>query len=203
AAFTSAWAQQPAAFAPRPAPPQGQPGPVTGKPFSATEVRRTTQTLADGSHVEQSETAAFARDAQGRMRSANGAKAMIYDPAAGVIYNLDLATSTYSTTQVAGTPFTVWIAVNGTRTSSGYSTTTGDSAKFAREAGPGAPLEEMLPAQNIAGQYARGTRITTIIPPNAIGNDRELRTIDEKCISDDLQALVKSSRTDPRYGTTT
>src|SRR5260370_29246110 len=44
-------------------------GPVAGKPFSATEVRRTVQTLSDGTRVNHSDTTRFYRDAQGRMRA--------------------------------------------------------------------------------------------------------------------------------------
>src|SRR6266436_309289 len=50
-------------------PTDAQSGPVTGKPFSGTESRRSVQTLADGTHVEDSSTSLYYRDSQGRMRS--------------------------------------------------------------------------------------------------------------------------------------
>ena len=42
---------------------------VTGKPVSATEERKTVQTLADGTQLENSDTNLFYRDSQGRTRS--------------------------------------------------------------------------------------------------------------------------------------
>src|SRR5262245_33332894 len=57
-------------------------GPVKGKPFSATEIRRTVQVLADGSQIDQSESSSFMRDEFGRMRAANAKTVLIYDPVA-------------------------------------------------------------------------------------------------------------------------
>src|ERR1700723_3538643 len=72
--------------------------PVAGKPFSATEEHRTVQTLADGTHIEHSDTNQYARDDQGRTRSEFGPKgfthAMIRDPVAGVYFDLDTVNKT-------------------------------------------------------------------------------------------------------------
>lgn len=57
--------------------------------------------------------------------------------------------------------------------------------------------------QTINGVLARGTRITTVIPQGAIGNDREFRSISERWFSPDLNLLIRSVSTDPRFGTTT
>src|SRR5205823_5565262 len=48
-----------------------------------------------------------------------------------------------------------------------------------------------------------GFRVTMTIPAGAFGNDREITLINESWSSDDLQVLVKSSNSDPRYGVTT
>src|SRR5215472_12413134 len=56
--------------------PDGQTGPVLGRPFFGTEVRHTSQTLGDGTHVDQNDTSAFYRDSQGRMRTENGRKVL-------------------------------------------------------------------------------------------------------------------------------
>jgi hypothetical protein len=60
---------------------------VTGKPFSATEVRRTRQTLGDGTHIDKVDKDKFYRDFDGRTRveRENGASVMISDPANGSI----------------------------------------------------------------------------------------------------------------------
>jgi hypothetical protein len=41
------------------------------------------------------------------------------------------------------------------------------------------------------------------IPKGDIGNDRELKVVTERWTSEDLQMLIKSVNTDPRYGDTT
>ena len=55
----------------------------------------------------------------------------------------------------------------------------------------------------VNGVPARGTRITTVVPLGAIGNDREFRSVNERWFSSDLNLLIKSINTDPRFGTTT
>ncbi len=60
-----------------------------------------------------------------------------------------------------------------------------------------------LGLQSINGVSARGTRITTVVPVGAIGNDKEFRSVTERWFSPELNMLVKSVSTDPRFGTTT
>src|SRR5215831_13679348 len=91
----------------------GQSGPVLGKPFSGTEVRQTTQVLADGTHVNQSDTSKFYRDSQGRMRSESVSQVLIYDPVAGFIYTLNPQRKTYSRTRIQDASATVSIAASG------------------------------------------------------------------------------------------
>src|ERR1700677_240993 len=74
----------------------GQSGPVLGKPLSANEVRRTDQTLSDGSHIGNSETEHFYRDGMGRMRTETSTGALIFDPIAGFTYDLTTSRKTYT-----------------------------------------------------------------------------------------------------------
>jgi len=62
---------------------------------------------------------------------------------------------------------------------------------------------EDLGMQMIEGIWARGSRMTTTIPVNAQGNDRPLVTVIENWVSEELQTLVLSKRSDPRNGETT
>ncbi len=62
---------------------------------------------------------------------------------------------------------------------------------------------ESLPAQMINGALAQGTRTTETIPQGKIGNDRAIKIVNERWISNDLQMLVKSTSSDPRFGDTT
>src|ERR1700735_3527092 len=78
----------------------GQSGPVLGKPLSATEVRRTEQTLSDGSHIGNSETEHFYRDGMGRMRTETSTGALIFDPIAGFTYDLTTSRKTYTKSPV-------------------------------------------------------------------------------------------------------
>jgi hypothetical protein len=59
---------------------------------------------------------------------------------------------------------------------------------------------EQLGVQNIEGIEAEGTRTTTIIPAGAIGNERPIETVYEKWYSKELQLVVMSKHTDPRFG---
>src|SRR4051812_10561868 len=61
--------------------------PVTNKPFSASEVRRTRQTLGDGTHIDKTETDKYYRDNEGRTRIErdNGSSVMISDPQTGAM----------------------------------------------------------------------------------------------------------------------
>src|ERR1044071_4532962 len=56
-----------------------QTGPVVGRPFSATEIRKTVQTLGDGTRLEHSDTTRFYRDGQGRMRAESPTRVEIFD----------------------------------------------------------------------------------------------------------------------------
>jgi hypothetical protein len=59
---------------------------------------------------------------------------------------------------------------------------------------------EDLGEQNIEGVSAKGTRTITTIPAGAIGNERPIETIYEKWYSDELQMVVYSKSSDPRFG---
>jgi len=181
--------------------PQGQSGPVTGKPFSATEVRHTVQALADGNRLEQSETSSFARYEHGRMRTANAKTVVIFDPAAGFTYTLDIASKTYTRTPLSGHETTYSIAVTGNLVST--SSVTGKAATKASAAPPGTQMEEELPANFMNGMLAKGSRVTVTIPAGTFGNQGALKVVNERWYSDDMQILLKSSNSDPRFGTTT
>ncbi|MEQ1920862.1 MAG: hypothetical protein ABL952_00005 [Pyrinomonadaceae bacterium] len=59
---------------------------------------------------------------------------------------------------------------------------------------------EQLGSKNIEGVEAEGTRSVTTIPAGAIGNERPIETVYEKWYSKELQLVVMSKRTDPRFG---
>src|SRR4030095_1140428 len=59
---------------------------------------------------------------------------------------------------------------------------------------------ETLGVQNIEGVTAEGTRTTTTIPAGAIGNELPIEVVYERWYSQDLQMIVLSRHTDPRFG---
>jgi len=62
---------------------------------------------------------------------------------------------------------------------------------------------EQLPARDIEGVRAQGTRRTTTILAGAIGNDLPIEIVSEEWTAPDLKVLVMTERRDPRLGTST
>ena len=62
---------------------------------------------------------------------------------------------------------------------------------------------ESLGKDTIAGISADGTRTTSTIPAEAIGNERPLDIVRERWYSSDLQIVLRSKQADPRFGETT
>jgi hypothetical protein len=62
---------------------------------------------------------------------------------------------------------------------------------------------EQLGEKAVNGVMAQGTRNLRTIPAGAIGNDRDLQMVDERWFSNDLQVMIKSINSDPRFGETT
>ena len=193
--------------------PDGQTGPVLGHPFSAAEVRHTRQTLADGTHVDRSDNSAFYRDAQGRMRSESQRRVVIFDPVAGNTYVLDPSRKTYQTYPLGPETASTSIAVVGDSTwvkSSHGAAPHGPiepvdphgSGQFHSEPAT-QPLEEDLGSQTVNGILSRGSRLTITIPAGAMGNDHDIKVVNERWYSDVLQVLVKTVNNDPRFGVTT
>lgn len=174
---------------------EGQSGPITGKPLSATETRRSEQILSDGSRISNSETESFYRDGMGRMLTKTSTGAILYDPIAGFTYDLTQRNKTYTKSPITPNA-TVTIAAAAHRSS--VSSHTGQVNSINQNA-----VTEDLPQQMLNGVEVKGTRITITIPTGAIGNDRDLKVVNERWFSDSLKILVKSSNSDPRFGVTT
>jgi len=62
---------------------------------------------------------------------------------------------------------------------------------------------ESLGKQTIAGVSAEGTRLTTTIPAESMGNERPIDITRERWFSPDLQIILRSKQSDPRFGVTT
>jgi len=182
---------------------------VKGAPFSATATSETTQTLPDGTVIHRATTSMLYRDGQGRSRRdvtfsgfgplAAAGKAhtvvMINDPVAGAHYMLSaeekVAHKMTMRSHKGGTP--------GEDAADGKHV----HQHMAQEEATGEIAKEPLGTQSINGVSAEGTRVTHTIPAGRIGNDRAINVVYERWYSADLQMVVKSTRSDPRFGTTT
>jgi TonB family protein len=62
---------------------------------------------------------------------------------------------------------------------------------------------EQLSKQMIEGVECEGTRSVTTLPAGAIGNERPIETVNETWYSPELQMMILSKRSDPRFGEST
>ncbi|HEY7333736.1 MAG TPA: hypothetical protein VH639_02555 [Bryobacteraceae bacterium] len=161
---------------------------VRGKPFSATEERHSLQILGDGTRIETTQKNRLFRDSQGRTRveEMNGT-ASIFDPVAGFRAEIDPAAKT---ARKGG-----FVALNRLflRTQPAPGSTKGVMSE----------TTENLKPQLVNGVMAQGVRTTMVIPKGQIGNDRDIKVVTERWVSNDLQMLIKSTNSDPRFGETT
>lgn len=180
---------------------------VKGAPFSASAATETTQTLQDGTSIHRSTTSALYRDSLGRSRSevtlsgfgplqASGkphTMVSIADPVGGAHYVLDADHKVAHQMKVRGTPSPEQEQAFEQKM----------QARLQKEEASGAVKKESLGTQMINGVSAEGTRITRTIAAGQIGNNKPIQIAFERWYSPDLQVVVKSTRTDPRFGTTT
>ncbi len=180
---------------------------VTG-PFSAVAVSESTQTLADGNHIARKTQTNLFRDSQGRFRkevtlpaigplaTSGQAKSFVFinDPVAGTnfILHADTKTAEQMRRPFGGMKGPLKDALKGKMES-----------RQQQEMANGSLKKEDLGTQTIAGVSAQGTRITHTIPAGQIGNDKAITIVSEHWYSNDLQMVVMSKRSDPRFGDTT
>ena len=204
---------------------------VTGSPYSATEERRTVQTLGDGTVLETSETNILYRDSQGRTRVEHTQQGRttitIVDPEAHTTVRLDPVSKTAR--KAMGGAFGAGVMTGGGDGAAGWIAGSAELASRGRGAIASTmtesdrrveELRRALTELNAAstpqrtktedlgmlhrnGVPAQGTRTTLTIPVGQIGNNREIRVVNERWYSQDLQMVVKSVNSDPRFGTTT
>jgi hypothetical protein len=182
---------------------------VKGAPFSATATSETTSTLQDGSVLHRTSHVSMYRDTQGRSRheviftgfgplaaSATPKKmVMISDPVAGVHFMLD------DEQKVAHKSVLHTHSGSGDAAAPAFEGRMQD--RMQQEEAAGLLKKESLGTQTINGVVAEGTRTTHIIPAGQIGNEKALQVVSERWYSSDLQIVLKSTRSDPRFGTTT
>lgn len=193
---------------------------VTGRPVSGTEERKSTQTLGDGTEIATSESDLFYRDSAGRTRreTTSQGRTVIVDPVARVTITLNAANKIARKTSMADPKLASAVpdlvvfprAAYTMTIGNGITTvTTGAEVDASATAGRGGRgnsenmQHEELGVQSLNGILATGTRNTLTIPQGQIGNNRDIHVVNERWYSDDLQMLVKTVNSDPRFGENT
>jgi hypothetical protein len=184
---------------------------VKGAPYSAKATSETTQTLADGTTIHRTTQSALFRDSQGRSRREVTLSGFGPLAASGNTHTLVTIAD-----PVAGAHFVVddehkAVHKMSLRTHSGNASGAMAAGAFPQkiktrmqaEEASGALKKESLGTQTINGVSAEGARITRTIAAGEIGNDRAIQVVSERWYSPELQIVVKSVRSDPRFGTTT
>jgi hypothetical protein len=179
---------------------------VTGAPFSATATSESVQTLADGSHITRKTQTNLFRDSQGRFRkettvqgfgplAASGQPKtfiIIHDAVAGTVFALNPDQKiAHQLPNAHG---------HGSAAAGGE---LNGKMQYKKIGGADNVQTEDLGKQTINGISAQGTRHTRTIPAGQIGNERAITIVLESWYSPDLQLLVMSKRSDPRFGETT
>jgi hypothetical protein len=178
--------------------------PVTGAPYTADAVTQTTQMLADGNRIEQRSTATIARDSKGRVRREQQALAL-----AGLVVDSPFVTISDPTSRTHVTldrerrvAFRIKTPSVDPATGRDPRSVEGPRSKIGPAPGGGNVKTETLGERDLEGVRAEGTRTTITIPAHAIGNQAPVITVSERWFSPDLQAVVLTQRSDPRFGKT-
>jgi len=181
---------------------------VKGVPFSAVATSETTQTLADGNHITRKTQTNVYRDSQGRFRRE------VTLPAIGPLTASGLPHSFVEISDaVAGTVYVLEPDQKVARHMPGHM-----AMGVRTKGGPGGPDDvvyrnfkestkaiaktESLGTQTIDGVSAEGARTTRTIPAGEIGNENPITIVSERWYSAELQLVVKSTHSDPRFGDT-
>jgi hypothetical protein len=183
---------------------------VKGAPFSASATSETTQTLQDGTVIHRTTSSTLYRDGQGRSRreasfSGFGPLATAGKPHTMVTINDPVAGAHYMLNAEEKVAHKMNLRLGYDGGEPGKTGARGQKMHqhMAEEQDAGEVTKESLGTQSINGVNAEGTRITHTIPAGRIGNDRPINVVFERWYSPDLQMVVKSTRSDPRFGTTT
>ena len=192
---------------------------VTNAPYAGDSVTTVTQTLGDGTRIEQRTEARFYRDSAGRIRreqtilglgalnpAAQGQTVVTVDPTPGdaFAYTLDPINRTARRVArgagsggFAPTLSLSWVGGFGA----------GDSIDVQRElerasnaTRQGAGRQESLGTRQMEGVKVTGRKTTNTIPAGQIGNDRAIEITDERWESPELKILIYSRFSDPRTG---
>ena len=202
---------------------------IANTPFSADVTTTVTQTLGDGTKIEQRTTGKLYRDSTGRVRreqtvigldrlnpAAEPQTTITFDSVPGdpAPYSLNPGNKTAR----RGGRRVQWLtgATAGLRGAGANPIGNIEIAlvdvlnnvnrisRSGAQAGPIPsdikPTEESLGTRQVEGVKATGRRSTTVIPAGRIGNDRAIQIVEEQWDSPELNMVMSSRFSDPRTG---
>lgn len=172
---------------------------VKGAPFSAEAISESVQMLADGNKLSRSATTRMYRDGEGRVRREQSPNAgrnigvpideqhviSISDPVASLRFLLYPSLKTAQRSVIKSVNFDATVKIN----------------KPSLPAN--SPQTEALGVRDIEGVKAIGTRTTTNVSAGEVGNERAFQIVYERWYSEELQEIVLSKHSDPRFGVQT
>ncbi len=178
---------------------------VRKAPYTAEAVTEVTQILADGNRIEHRTSVSIARDSRGRIRREH--QAMVLGP---IVAERPVPLVTISDPS-SGTHITIdqerrRATRLPTRGLSDARPATLDRSIDAGVTGAAGPARDVrttdLGERSIDGIRAQGTTTTLTIPAGRIGNLAAIDVVSERWYSPELQVVVLTRRTDPRFGET-
>jgi len=196
---------------------------VKGAPFSAEAISESTQVLADGNKITRTFTTRMYRDSEGRFRREEVPVASasvgtfvsqqiisIFDPVGNYRFLLDPTKKTARRMSILPGSREGAVIVNGQSMSPAVRAQVETNAiqrtqvvvvpNMAMTTSNSGGKSESLGVRTIEGVEAEGTRTTTTLPAGAIGNERPIEMVYEKWYSKELQLIVYSRHSDPRFG---
>jgi hypothetical protein len=176
---------------------------VTGKPYSASSTTEIVQTLSDGNRIVQHSSSIIYRDGEGRTRreqtfpsfdgKAGETKIFIDDPVAKTAYVLDPHEKIAHTVSSSREVMLKLERSNDTMA----------NVKLPKLDEQHDIVTDPLGTKNIQGVSCIGKRQTITIPAGQVGNERPIAIVTETWTSPDIEAIVESTTTDPRFGQST
>lgn len=188
---------------------------VKGQPYSAEVTTETVQVLGDGTRIIKKTTGLVYRDGEGRTRretSPTGAGGVttvaIFDPVAGISWTLN-PSSKSATKSAFHAPEAGRGPGREMRNPGGGPPPPPPGVAGERGGGGGrnrahnAVVADLGSMTAEGGLTLTGKRTTSTIPAGEMGNDREIKIVDEVWFSPDLRVVVQSKHSDPWTGDVT
>jgi hypothetical protein len=185
--------------------PYDLPRPVTGVPYTAQAITETTQLSTDGRRLEQRTTAAVARDNAGRTRREQQPNVLgVAGSQAPLVIIEDPTTRTHVTLDAERhVAVRRRMAVAVAREDAPISAAVRPGFGRSDEASAGGNVRrETLGEKVIEGVRAEGIRTTMTIAADAVDGQPATPVVSERWYSPQLQVVVRTLRSDPRFGET-